>query len=108
MGDFSSKDLQSIKLKDAVGRNIICEDGITRLCHEIVNSFTYPWRAIVNEKDPDSSSGYFVNLHSLGAQIAGAKLPSSAEAASWVKAVQTKYGIPETGISLNGKHPLDA
>jgi hypothetical protein len=96
-GDFSNELLNDVKIELAIGKIIECEDGISRMVHEIVGSYVYPWRVVINEKDPDSKSGYFVNLLSLCHQILGYPAPSREAQESFVKGMRLKYSINEDG-----------
>jgi hypothetical protein len=74
--------------QEAIGKTIICEDGSSHRVVEIVWSQQYPWMAIINEQDPDSKSGYFVNVYCLMKQLAGHKPASVAEKEAFKKHVQ--------------------
>lgn len=86
-----------IKITDAIGRTIICEDGIPRRVVEIVPSNRWPWKNIINEKDPDSNAGYFVSTLSLTAQILGEPLPSREAEEAFKRMMQVKFKIGEDG-----------
>lgn len=64
-----------LKPRDAIGRTIVCKDGIPRKIYSIAESYQYPDHFIVNENDPDSKMGYFVHALSLVAQVMGYKVP---------------------------------
>lgn len=96
-GDFSKELLEDVKLELAIGKNIVCDDGVTRLCHEITCSFKYPWKAIINEQDEASKAGYFVNILSLSAQILGKPLPSLDAQDAFTKVVRLKFNVAEDG-----------
>lgn len=61
---------------EAIGKTIICEDGVPRRVVEIVPSHRYPHMCVINEQDPDSQLGYFVHNLSLSCQLLGQPLPS--------------------------------
>ncbi len=84
-------------MKWAIGKTIVCEDGIPRRCHEIIRSIQYPWRYIINEKDPDSDLGYFVNVLSLCRQFTGEPIPDNGEIESFIKTCRAKYNINADG-----------
>lgn len=71
-----SIELGDVSCQHAVGKTIICQDGIARRVVEIVPSHAKPWLSIINENDPDSKSGYFVHNLSLACQLQGAPLPT--------------------------------
>jgi hypothetical protein len=96
-GDFSKELLEDVKLELAIGKNIVCDDGITRNCKEIVCSFKYPWKAIINEQDPDSKAGHFVNILALSAQILGKPMPSKDAQEAFTKVVRLKFNVNEDG-----------
>lgn len=68
-----------MSLRDFLGKTIICDDGIPRKVHQIALSFQFKGRAIINEGDPDSKSGYFVHILSMTRQFYGDPLPTRAE-----------------------------
>lgn len=92
-----SDELGNLKLTDALGLNILCDDGITRKCHEIVGSNKWPWMAIINEQDPNSKAGYFVHLLSLAAQIIGKPLPDKDTMEAFNRTMRVKFTIDEDG-----------
>lgn len=100
-----SKELQSFKLKDAIGKSIVCEDGLQRRVVEITNSYRYPWRAIINEQDEDSRAGHFVNIFSLCSQIISNYVPTKDEQEAFARSVRMSFKVGEQGIT--NSHPLD-
>lgn len=93
-GDHNKK----INIQDAVNLNIICEDGIQRRVVEIVFSKQFPWRAIINENDPESQSGYFVNLLSLMAQLINKPLPNKEQEEAFIRSARARYKITAEGF----------
>lgn len=98
---------QKFPLREAVGRNIICEDGIARRVVNICFSYRFKWKAIVNETDPDASMGHFVSLLSLAAQVHGKPLPTKDQeaafarmirAADWDQAPTARYRMGPGGL----------
>lgn len=71
--------LKGISINEAIGRKILCDDGISRVVENIVHSFRYRDRAIVNETDPECETGQFVHLLSLACQLIGKPLPTEEE-----------------------------
>ncbi len=96
-GDFSNELLNDVKIELAIGKVIECEDGISRMVHEIVPSYKYPWKVVVNEQDPASNAGYFVNLLSLCAQLLGKPIPSKEAQEAFTKVVKVKYKVDDSG-----------
>lgn len=98
-GDFSEELLTSYKWaqKEAVGKNIICEDGIPRRVVEIVKSMKWPWKMIINEQDPESNAGYFVSVLSLCSQLLGQPPPDRAVEDAFQKMMRVKFNIGEDG-----------
>lgn len=92
-----SPELSQIKITDAIGKNIICEDGIERRCVEICYSNKWPWKAIINEQDSNSNLGHFVNLFSLSAQILEKPLPSKEAQEAFCKMAQVRFNIQDDG-----------
>lgn len=100
-----SKELQSVKITDAIGKTIVCEDDIPRRVVEIVYSHRWPWRAIINEKDPQSKNGHYVNMFSLSSQLLGKGVPDRDAQDAFSKAVRVKFSIGEEGIGSS--HPYE-
>jgi hypothetical protein len=92
-----SEELLSLDPKEAIGKTIICEDGIPRRVVEITGSMKYPWKFVINEQDPDSSAGHFVSNLSLSAQILGKPMPTKAQEDAFTRAVRVRFGIQEDG-----------
>lgn len=96
-GGFSKELLQDVKIELAIGKVIECDDGISRMVHDIVPSYKYPWMVVVNEQDPASNAGYFVNLLSLCAQILGKPIPSRESMEAFTKVMRLSLNINEDG-----------
>lgn len=64
-----------VDIQEALGRNIICDDGIPRVVVNITMSLRHPDKCIINETDTDDESGHFVHTLSLVCQIMGKSLP---------------------------------
>lgn len=88
---------KKISIKDAIGKTIICDDGIPRRVVEIVFSNRWPWKAIINENDPESKMGHFVNKLSLTCQLLGKPLPTEAEIKAFEKTVRVRFKVSESG-----------
>ena len=82
---------RGVALSDAIGRNIVCEDGIMRKVHHIVYAQGYKDRAIINEMDPDSRMGHFVHLLSLSCQIMGQPLPTREQKEAFTRYTKALY-----------------
>ena len=67
---------QYLKLEDAVGKDIICLDGVTRTVETIDNSVGDLQMAIINATP--TFEGYQINLVSLFSQLRGKGIPSDA------------------------------
>ena len=77
--------LKGFALEDVIGRTIVCEDGIPRQVLEIEHSYAYPWRSVINEGDPESNMGYFVNNLSLAYQMHGKQVPTKEQQDAFAK-----------------------
>lgn len=84
-------------MKEAIGRTIICDDGIPRRVVEIAQSMKWPWKVIINEQDPESKSGYFCNTLSLSAQLIGAPLPDADHLKAFENHCKVNFGIKDDG-----------
>lgn len=96
---------QQFSYKDCIGRNVKCDDGAIRRVVQICGSNAYPWKAIINERDPDSKMGYFVSLLSLSCQMLGKPLPSKAQEAAFARMIRA-FGYtqaPKPRLHLNDK-----
>lgn len=100
-----SPELQKIRIQDAIGKSVVCEDGKARRVHEIVYSYRWPWRVIVNEKDPESDNGHYVNMLSLSSQLLGKGVPDKDAQDAFARSVRVRFNIEEDGITK--RHPLD-
>lgn len=100
-----SDELQKIKITDAIGKTIVCEDGHARKVHEIVYSYRWPWRVIINEKDPESNNGYYVNMLSLSSQLLNKGVPSKDEQEAFSRVVRVRFNVGAEGIAKS--HPME-
>lgn len=100
----NSDELQGIKLKDAIGKTIICEDGIPRRVVEIVPAFANKFKSIINENDEDSKGGHFVHNYSLAAQILGKPIPDKDAIAAFERMInhRLQYGAPKQRRTKSG------
>lgn len=95
-GEFS-EELANIDIQEAVGMTMECEDGIRRRIVEITHSMKWPWKLIINEQDPDSKAGHYINLLSFSSQFIG-KPPASVEAQkAFERVMRIKFNINEDG-----------
>ena len=62
---------QDIKFTDAIGQDLICEDGVKRPVKEIVEKYADSHFYLINEQDPDSRMGYEIHALSLITQLMG-------------------------------------
>lgn len=65
-----------VKLTDALGRTLICEDGIPRLVTDITFSLRYKDKCIINEVESETGTGYFIHTLSVVSQLQGKGVPS--------------------------------
>jgi len=65
-----------VKLSDAVGRTLICDDGIPRQVVDITFSLRYKDKCIINERDSETGTGYFIHTLSVVQQLQGKGVPS--------------------------------
>lgn len=65
-----------INLSDAVGRRIICEDGIAREVKDVTFSMRFRDKCIINESESPDGTGFFVHTLSLVYQMQGKGVPS--------------------------------
>lgn len=63
-------------LEQAIGRNIICDNGTSHRVVTICPSLKHKDRILINETDEESGAGYYVHTLSLVCQIMGKPLPS--------------------------------
>lgn len=78
-------------LGEAIGRSIICDDGITRTVRNISHSFRYKDRVIINEQDAEDVAGYFCHTLSLACQIHGDPLPTEEQKRAFTRMVQALH-----------------
>lgn len=92
-----SNELANIDLKEAIGKTILCEDGLWRRCVTLTHSMKWPWKMIINEEDPDSNLGHFVSTLSLCAQILNKPLPDKDAIDAFEKVMRVKFNINADG-----------
>lgn len=100
-----SPELQKVRITDALGKSIVCEDGKARRVHEIVYSYRWPWRVIINEKDPESKNGHYVNMLSLSSQLLGKGVPDKDAQDAFSRTVRVRFNVGDEGITKS--HPLE-
>lgn len=99
-GKFSkelSQDFRKEHLTDAIGRTLECEDGIKRRVVEITSSYRYPWKMVINELDPESKAGHFINVLSFTSQMLGKPVPTVAEQVAFENVMKVRFGIKDDG-----------
>lgn len=88
--------LAKFSCQDAVGKTIICEDGVPRRVVEITTSYAFPWFSIINENDPDSQSGYFVHNLDLASQCLSEPRPDKDAKEAFIRMCQAmNYNEPK-------------
>ncbi|NBW17367.1 MAG: hypothetical protein EBR82_56245 [Caulobacteraceae bacterium] len=100
-----SPELQKLKISDAIGKTIVCEDNVPRRVVEIVYSYRWPWRVIINEKDPDSNNGHYCNMLSLSSQLLGKGVPDKEAQDAFSRTVRVRFNVGDEGVTRS--HPLE-
>lgn len=103
--------LNKFPLSEAVGRTIICDDGIPRKVVNICFSYRYKHRAIVNETDPEAESGHWVHLLSLACQIEGKPLPTEEQKQAFTRMTRaldweqqdSRFRVTKSGLMVPNK-----
>lgn len=75
-------------LSEALGRRIVCDDGITRTVDNVCHSYQHKDRVIINERDPEDPSGYFVHMLSFSCQLLGKPLPTEEQKRAFTRVVR--------------------
>ena len=96
------------KLSDAIGRNIICDDGITRKVEQISHSYVCPGKLLINEVNEDETpGGAWVSALSLTCQMLGKPVPTREQVEAHFKVLRAlrfsddpklATGTPEPGM----------
>ena len=95
--------LSGFHLRDVVGRNIVCEDGITRKVEQISHSMKYSDMILVNEVDEDDTpGGSWVHCLSLAAQMCGRRLPTKEEKQAFSRTMNAFRFEPEEDAHTPG------
>lgn len=96
---------QQFSYRDCVGRSVKCDDGAVRRVVQICGSNAFPWKAIINERDPDSKMGYFVSLLSLSCQMLGKPLPTKDQEAAFARMISALgyRQAPKPTLRMNDK-----
>lgn len=90
----------AFKREDVIGRNIVCEDGVTRRVESITESFRYPDMMIVNEViEDDVPGGSWVHVLSLSRQMHGNSLPTPEEKRAFSKAMWATFQDPANQLA---------
>lgn len=80
--------IEAPPLTEALGRKIICDDGIARVVRNICHSYQFKDRVIVNEQDAEDASGYFVHMLSFTCQLLGKPLPTEEQKRAFTRVVR--------------------
>lgn len=95
--------LQCFHLRDVLGRNITCEDGVTRRVEQISHSFRYTDMLLINEVNEDEEAGgSYVHALSLSCQMTGTKLPTKDQKRAFSRTMQAFRFQPEEDQVMPG------
>jgi hypothetical protein len=95
--------LQCFHLRDVLGRNITCEDGVTRRVEQISHSFRYSDMLLLNEVNEDElQGGAYVHALSLACQMTGTKLPTVDQKKAFSRTMNAFRFQPEEDPSTPG------
>jgi hypothetical protein len=88
--------LKGFHLRDAIGRNIICDDGVQRRVEQISHSYRYADKVLINEVNEDETpGGAWVHALSLACQMHGGRLPTQEEKRAFSRTMQAFRFEPE-------------
>lgn len=69
--------LKAFNYNDVIGRNILCEDGVTRKVEQLSPSYRFADMVLINEINEDETpGGAWVHMLSLSCQMYGMPLPT--------------------------------
>lgn len=95
--------LSGFALRDVVGRNITCEDGVTRRVEQISHSQRFSDMLLVNEVNEDETpGGSWVHALSLACQMNGAALPTVDQKKSFSRTMNAFRFQPEEDQTMPG------
>lgn len=95
--------LQGFNLRDAVGRMIVCEDGVTRKCEQISHSMRYADMFLLNEVNEDETpGGCWVHALSLACQMHGLPLPTKEQKKAFGRTMNAFRFEPEEDQHMPG------
>jgi hypothetical protein len=90
-------------LRDVVGRNITCEDGVTRKVEQISYSHRYAEKVLINEINEDETpGGAWVHALSLACQMHGDPLPTEEQKRHFNKIWKAMRFVPDEGQTMPG------
>lgn len=88
--------LQGFALRDVLGRDIMCEDGIYRRVQTISYSHRYAEKVLINEIEEDESpGGAWVHALSLACQMHGKPLPTPEQKAAFSRMMSAFRFVPD-------------
>jgi hypothetical protein len=95
--------LNSFHLRDVLGRNITCEDGVTRRVEQISHSYKYTDMLLINEVNEDETpGGMYVHALSLACQMTGTKLPTADQKKAFSRTMNAFRFQPEEDQATPG------
>lgn len=95
--------IKGFNLSDVVGRNIVCEDGVTRRVEQISHSFRFADKVLINEINEDETpGGAWVHILSLGAQMHGEPLPTKAQKQACSRVFESMRFVPTEDVVTPG------
>jgi hypothetical protein len=107
---FETEDGITIKgfsLRDVVGRQIRCDDGVTRKVEQISYSQKHMDRVLVNEINEDETpGGTWVHALSLGCQMNGSPIPTQEQMDAFSRVVKALRFQPEDESTPKSKYML--
>lgn len=88
--------LQAFNLRDVVGKNIVCDDGVKRRVEQITRSQRYADKVLVNEINEDETpGGAFVHVLSLHCQMFGLSVPTKEQMHAFSRAMRAFRWQPD-------------
>jgi hypothetical protein len=95
--------LQGFHLRDAIGRVIVCEDGVSRRVEQISHSMKYSDMLLVNEvQEEETPGGAWVHALSLACQMCGRKLPTVEQKKAFSRTMNAFRFEPEESAQTPG------
>lgn len=96
--------LQAFSYNDVIGKNIVCDDGVTRRVEQLAPSFQFADKVLINEINEDETpGGAWVHMLSLSCQMYGNPLPTIEQMRAFSKfamAMRWHQEPHEKGVTL--------